>query len=397
MAESALNGQVSAGSTPLVIKIAPDALGDYTGNGNTQPALYRQVTATAGSVTTTQIQWFVQNDKAINPQPFGNAATDVPLVGDFTGDGRMDLMLFTPSTGNWTIESPTTNYTQKTFLTNFGGPTGSALVYTPVPADYSGSGTDLAAVYQTNTGQWYIQGQSKPVPPITPFKAGDIPVPGDYDNTGHAELAIYRPSTATWYIQGSPANPTAYGVHVVNGDLYTVTFGGNGDVPVPASYFATATDHSVQEAVWVPTSTVPDCPDPARRHGVLVVEGQRRRPDRRHPHWPGRLPRHRRHPAGGLPAGGEHLPRLLRRDDQHDPRRGTAIGQGLFGGPSFIPLLAVTYSYRALKSGGGTLKRLLDQFRVVDFAATATQLSTGTTTTTTAATTAASRRPSSPP
>ena len=368
VAQAYSNGQVSGGSLPLTIKVEPAALGDFTGNGNTQPALVRQTSPT-------QLQWFVLNDPQINGRAFGASATDVALVGDFTGIGRMDLMLFTPSTGTWTIESPTTNYTPKVYLANFGAPPANAPAghpdyFIPVPADYNGNGTESAAVYQTNTGQWFINGRAA-IAPITNFQAGDIPVPGDYDNTGKAELALYRPSTATWFIQGSPVNPTAYGVHVVSPTLYTVSFGGNGDIPVPASYFANASDHSVDIAVWRPSldEYLIRTPAGGTEFASFAVKGVVQ--------------------TGDIPAPGDYsgtgvtqpaiyrpsTPGFFTATISTTPAGSTSQALSPFGGSNFVPLLS-PYSYRALKSGGGTISAFSVSVSNSDFAASAVSLST---------------------
>jgi putative transposon-encoded protein len=51
-------------------------------------------------------------------------------------------------------------------------------------------------------------------------KNGDIPVPADYNGDGAAEIAIFRPSTSLWAVKGG-----AY-----------QGFGKSGDIPVPADY-----------------------------------------------------------------------------------------------------------------------------------------------------------------
>ena len=83
-------------------------------------------------------------------------------------------------------------------------------------------------------------------PAISPCRATTTtPALPSSPSTGRAP----RPGTS----RALPANPNVYGLHVVSSNLYTIAFGGNGDVPVPASYFTTATDHSITEAVWRPS------------------------------------------------------------------------------------------------------------------------------------------------
>jgi len=78
---------------------------------------------------------------------------DLPVTGDFDGDGIADLAIFRPSTATW------------------------FLVFSVDGFNRAG-----AARYQ-----WGLP--------------GDVPMPGDYNGDHVTDLAVYRPSTGTWYIK----------------------------------------------------------------------------------------------------------------------------------------------------------------------------------------------------
>ena len=141
------------------------------------------------------------------------------MAADMTGEGKDQLLIYRPSTAQWFIEDAANGY-QGTLYATFGTPGSNDI---PVPADYLGSGRDELALYRPSTGQLFIGGQA----PQTIFvgQAGDIPVPANYDNTGKDEIAIYRPGrNGLWEIDGPLG-------------VYSIAFGGTGDVPVPGVYY----------------------------------------------------------------------------------------------------------------------------------------------------------------
>ncbi len=189
-------------STPWGTRGDQPVPGDYTGDGRSDLAMFRPSTGI----------WYVRGLAATR---WGTAG-DVPVPGDYDGDGRTDLAVFRPSTGVWWIRGVgSTSY----------GATGDV----PVPADYSGDGRTDLAMFRPATGVWYVRG----LPATRWGTRGDVPVPGYYDSSPRVTVAVFRPSTGIWWVKGG--NPTAWGVR--------------GDVPVPGDYNG---DGRTDIAVWRP-------------------------------------------------------------------------------------------------------------------------------------------------
>lgn len=94
------------------------------------------------------------------------------------------------------------------------------------PADYDRDGKNDLVVWRPSTGNWHIYTSKHGTgvcPPCFGLPQngecvdqwglpGDIPISGDYDGDGYADLTVWRPGTATWWIQFSS---TCGGISVV--------------------------------------------------------------------------------------------------------------------------------------------------------------------------------------
>ncbi|HEY0460989.1 MAG TPA: cytochrome c peroxidase [Pyrinomonadaceae bacterium] len=173
-------------------------------------------------------RWYISDSSApggvaISPAfrftVFGEATQAVRKAApaDFDGDGKTDVSIFRPSSGEWWYSKSSDSQVS---ALQFGLGTDKI-----VPADFSGDGKTDVAVWRESTGEWFILRSDDNSFYSIPFgAAGDIPAAGDFDADGKADLTIFRPSTGTWFIQ-----TLTQGTIIQN-------FGQAGDIPVVGDY-----------------------------------------------------------------------------------------------------------------------------------------------------------------
>ncbi len=145
-------------------------------------------------------------------------------VFDFDGDGKTDIGIYRPTTGEWWINRSSSN---QTFAAQFGQTSDRI-----VPADYTGDGRTDIAFWRESSGEWFVLRSEDNSFYAFPFGfAGDIPAPGDFDGDGKTDAAVFRPSSATWFVQRSS-----------DGGVLIQQFGQTGDSPVVADYDGDAKD-----------------------------------------------------------------------------------------------------------------------------------------------------------
>ncbi|MDQ6787503.1 MAG: FG-GAP-like repeat-containing protein [Acidobacteriota bacterium] len=183
------------------------AISNFDGDGKSDVAVFRPSTG----------EWFSlkSSDGSFQSFQFG-ANGDKSVAGDFDGDGKSDFAVWRPSNGVWYIMRSSDGAVQ---YTQFGISTDK-----PVIGDYDGDGKTDIAVYRPSTGIWYLL-QSRDGFSATQFGLDtDKTAQGDYDGDGKTDIAVFRPSTGVWYIQKS------------RDGFSTFQFGLSGDKPVPADY-----------------------------------------------------------------------------------------------------------------------------------------------------------------
>jgi hypothetical protein len=205
--------------------------------------------------------WYItqNNNGGAVVSPQWGLPGDVPLAGDWDGDGKQDLAVWRPSNGYfYVVPSGTPSVPiQKQF-----GATGDV----PVPANYdlNTAGKTAYGVFRPYESNLYVQLASTPNttssqawgppsggPPTNLVtnqyslcsvgKAIYVRIEGDFDGDGKADFAFWRPRDGMWYVVPS-SNPIL---------SYEQQWGLPGDIPVAADYDG---DHKTDLAVWRPST-----------------------------------------------------------------------------------------------------------------------------------------------
>jgi hypothetical protein len=167
--------------------------------------------------------WFALSSSGGGPfQIYFGATSDVPVPGDYDGDGKTDAVIFRPATGLW-----------------YGPRTGAAVIVIqmnlgqagdiPIPGDYDGDGKTDPAIWRPSTGLFFAVLSGGGTKSSTFGVPTDVPVPRDYDGDGKTDFAIYRQDA-------TPAHLGLWYSPLSGGGLYQIYFGAPGDIPVPGDY-----------------------------------------------------------------------------------------------------------------------------------------------------------------
>ncbi len=201
---------------------------------------------------------------------FGQSG-DLAVVGDWNGDGIDTPGVFRPSTGQWLLtNSPNVNNSSPAAdLSFFFGIAGDV----PLAGDWNGDGIDTIGVYRPSIADFILSNSFSGTIDITAQLGlfGDRPLVGDWDGDAIDSIAVFR--TGTFFLRNS--NTTGVG------DI-TFAFGVAGDIPVAGDWDGKPADNPPNSGVNDPSEGsssagqtqvfITTCSDPDRWTDIHTID-----------------------------------------------------------------------------------------------------------------------------
>jgi hypothetical protein len=177
--------------------------GDWNGDGTTKIGVFRPSIG----------WWFLdyngngQWDGCVTDRCYNfGISEDTPVTGDWDGDGKTEIGVFRKSIGCWFLDYNADGTwsgcsTDRCYY-NFG-----ISEDIPVTGDWNGDGKTEIGVFRPSIGWWFVDvngnGTWNGCSTDGCYNLGisiDLPVTGDWNGDGYTEIGVFRPSTGWWYL-----------------------------------------------------------------------------------------------------------------------------------------------------------------------------------------------------
>ena len=185
-------------------------IGDWDGDGIDEIGLFRPKKDHTLNEATFYLDLDNNGGKADKTIPFGPWSQDIPIAGDWDGDGDDDIGGYYPANSTFYLYIVDLNTSTASSYADVPlGQTGDI----PISGDWDSDGDDDIGIFRVkdpnpNTNNFYFDidltgGQAEYN--VTDFglngygNIGDIPVIGDWDRDGDDNIGVYRPSNSQFY------------------------------------------------------------------------------------------------------------------------------------------------------------------------------------------------------
>jgi len=217
-----LRNSNSAGSPNFNIRVGLTGdvplVGDWDGNG----------TSTYGVWRPSSKQFILFNSNVagapIAAQFSFGLAGDIPVVGDWDGDGIDGIGVFRPSTRTFYLRNALSSGIPSNIIV-FGLSTDLPLI-----GDWNGDKIDSPGVFRPSSTIFYVSNTMCPncngtiAASVRYGLTGDRPFVGDWDGDGVSGIGVFRPSNGTMYLRNSATTAGA--------PNFIFAYGLSGDIPL---------------------------------------------------------------------------------------------------------------------------------------------------------------------
>lgn len=176
-------------------------VGDWDGNGTTTLGLFMP---DAGSLGEPGRSCFALNNSLSGVDKdtliFFGLTGDLPLAGDWDGDGVVTIGVYRPSDSTFYLRNSNTEGPADFVISLVA--TGD----TPLSGDWNGDGVDTIGIYNTTNRTFYLRNSNASGPPDLAINFGQIgewPIVGDWDGDGITTIGAYKSKGSRFRLRNS--------------------------------------------------------------------------------------------------------------------------------------------------------------------------------------------------
>lgn len=172
---------------------------------------------------------------------FGQAS-DLPVTGDWDGNGIDEVGVWRPSTRRFMLDGNGNGRWDGAAGGDILSPAFGLETDLPLAGDWNGDGIDEVGVWRPSTRQFLLDTNGNRKwdgaaggDTLSPAfgQTTDLPVTGDWDNDGRDDVGVWRPSTRRFLLD---ANGNGAWEGTAGGDTLTAAFGQSTDKPVVGNW-----------------------------------------------------------------------------------------------------------------------------------------------------------------